>query len=247
MNTNYITQIKSNPKDLKIAIYDSEELYLEIIKNKIFTYMKSLGLPVKIFITSNTEFLIERNSVDIFILDIKLVEYRYHYVKILKQKNIGCNIIFTSWHDHYMRKVMYDKPFAFLRKNYLDSDLNECLNEINNRLFKSRKYISLSNGTKNIIILLFKVKYFQSCNHNIEIHWIDNTVTIIRNKLDIIENYIDNSIFLRTHKSFLVNIEAISHINLNIIYLNTYEEIPVSKKYKKLLETNIINLVREDI
>ena len=81
-----------------------------------------------------------------------------------------------------------------------------------------------------------KVAYLKADNDYVVMHLIDEDDIRVRMTLKEVEDLIEEDYFYRVHRSFLVNLNYVSHIKSNIILLKD-AEIPISRaKRNDLIE-----------
>ena len=99
-------------------------------------------------------------------------------------------------------------------------------------MYKEDKNIISVKRFGDIISLKFTdILYCESHQHYIEINTKDNKVTI-KKKISDLEKELDENLFIRTHRSYIVNISYTKEIKKNSILLKNDIEIPVSKMKK---------------
>ena len=93
-----------------------------------------------------------------------------------------------------------------------------------------------------INLKLDDIVYCESYQHYIEINTKDSKV-IVKKKISDLEKELDGNLFIRTHRSYIVNISYTKEIKKNSIILKNNIEIPISKMKKNkviFLATEII-------
>ena len=187
---------------------------------------------------SAEEFIIKNESIltyDCIIIDVRLkVMNGIELARVIREKNKDISIIFVSGLEEYI-SCGYD----FEAIHYLIKPINEekfflCLDKAWSRksLYKEDKNIISVKRFGDIISLKFTdILYCESHQHYIEINTKDNKVTI-KKKISDLEKELDENLFIRTHRSYIVNISYTKEIKKNSILLKNDIEIPVSKMKK---------------
>ncbi len=94
-------------------------------------------------------------------------------------------------------------------------------------------YTFVKSGTD-----IYKIKYdellFIQSEHVYIILSIDNKKIPIRAKLDDFENHLPYAKFQRIHQRYIVNLDHITKVNSEVVYIQDIE-LPLSSKYKRIL------------
>ena len=195
--------------------------------------------------TDNIDLLlnyIDENKTDVLILDIDLKSNQsgLEIAAKVREKNKNTYIIFTTAHLEYAMMAYKFKTFDYLPKPVTGERLEETIV----RLFEDinglpKKYIKIDN--KKTIIDESEVLYIKR----------DGMKLIFHTKTRDYETYSSfNKIksalptnFVRTHKSFIANINNISNLDpvSNLIYFNNNSTCDIGPKFKKELLEEVDN------
>ena len=143
-------------------------------------------------------------------------------------------IVFVSQMDHLVYESFSYRPFWFLRKSDL-KPLPELLKKLVNAAVKEKFSFSLSSGGKTIAVPLREILYFESHGHYVILHTISDER---RYKAGIgeIAGELEPHDFVRCHVGFLVNCRYITAVKKSRLYLQSGEEIAVSRNRQKETE-----------
>ena len=163
----------------------------------------------------------------------------------LKQKK-DSEFIFVSIHDDLLRKTMKVKPIAFVRKDFIQSDLDEAVENFLKEYAQKKKTIAFQDGKRLVTFPLRNIIYFYSEKDYVVV-CLDNEdlEQSIRQKLDSIDKKMKPYEFLRIHNRYLINLRRIKKLHNfrgkkdNAIEMDNGRILPVSQKY--------VDLVRESI
>jgi len=89
------------------------------------------------------------------------------------------------------------------------------------------------NSIYSLILDNADISHVEAYGNYLKIHTANKTY-ITRETMQNIENEMAGSIFVRVHKSFIVNVSFIEKITGNVIYLSR-KEIPIGTSYKNEL------------
>ncbi len=122
----------------------------------------------------------------------------------------------------------------FLIKDDLEKTFPECMDDICTETQRKSKTISFSCVEGDVRLKSSDIVMIETEGHKCLIKLKDRTYQIYE-KLEDLEERLKGLGFLRTHKSFLVNMEHIRNINSYILTLDDGKEIPVPKaRYKQV-------------
>lgn len=111
---------------------------------------------------------------------------------------------------------------------------------------KKNDYMTITNANGVSRIYLKDIYYIESMLRNVSIHTKDKTYTMV-GKISKLEEQLENSQFIRVHKSFLVNLRYIQNIFKNTITLDNGEEILLSKHRSKEIHECFVKYIQENI
>lgn len=162
---------------------------------------------------------------DIVFLDVDMPELSGLAVADLLPESIS--IVFSTAHAKYALNAFEKDAVDFLLKPYSFETFEKTITKIKRRrnlsdaaqLAKTPiKSIFINPGTKGAVtqIVLAEILYVETKDHLIEIHLQTETLT---SKVGLQEflNQLTNDSFVRTHRSFIVNIDYIKSIQNNNI------------------------------
>ena len=194
-----------------------------------------------IFKTQNYKELLSfmaSNLVNVVVLDIEFKNSNINGLDIaneIRKINKNCYIIFITSHFEYIVEAYDYKTFAYLFKNSLSVDT---LSTTLNRLFddisgNSSKFIKLDK--KGTFVDLNTVQFIEKSGVKLVYHTFSKCFYSY-NSFTKLESLLPKN-FVRCHKSFIVNINNISHVSLtdSIITFKNNEVCYIGPKYKNVL------------
>ena len=176
------------------------------------------------------------NKIDVLLLDINLKSEvsGLDIAKNLRKYNKNTYIIFTTGHLEYVMMAYKYKTFDYLPKPITFEKIEETVirlfNDISNN---SNKYLKLVS--KNMLINEDDIYYIKKDGMRAIFISPDQTYEIY-NSFSKIQNSLPSN-FIRCHKSYIVNINKISDIRINInkIYFKDNISCSIGPKYKNNL------------
>lgn len=228
-----------------IAI-DDEPLALKQISNYI---KKTAFLSLEASFDNAMDALqfITENKIDLIFLDIHMPDL--NGMDMAKSLDNGPKIIFTTAYSEYAVDGFKVNALNYLLKpldytTFLKATLKaqthfEQLNSKTENIQASSDHLFIKSKYKIIRIEIENILYIEAMREYVRIH-LENTkplMTLLSMKK--IEQNLPDSIFMRVHRSYIVNLKKISTIERNrIIFGNIY--IPVTDQYKDKFQ-NFIN------
>jgi len=183
----------------------------------------------------------EHRDIDITFLDIDMPDISGLDVADLIYNNTA--IIFTTGHDSYavegFNKNISDfllKPISFVR---FVKSLNKVIESLKKSNTKSDKYFFVNPGTKGKVLKINfdDVEYIEGLNNYIVIHTPTDKHVIYLTMKEM-EAGLPADIFIRVHKSHIVNINKVTQIEGNKVIIDK-KIVPVGSSFKDILAQKI--------
>lgn len=215
---------------MKIAICDDERIFTNIFREKIeMTAEKcSIECTVSAFL-NGAEMISMLNRFDAVFLDVDMPglsgEETAEYI-IGSEKTLP--IIFVTNHDDFVFSSFRYRPFGFLRKRYIDSELEDIIKRLDKYLAEIERCYTFNSHNKLISVRLNDINYIEVYGHETLVHT-ENAVLTTSKALFTIEKELSEYGFIRTHKSYIVNTRYIFSVERNSIILSNGENLPVSR------------------
>lgn len=165
---------------------------------------------------------------DLLFLDILFGEEKgIRFARKLRERGWGTDLVFVTASDEYAVDGYDVQPLHYLLKPVDDSRIDEALS----RFFRRRTSQMLTLATPHGLLRMpvADALYFEIYNHTVTLHLTDGGNRSWRCSLGELENDLPPNCFVRTHRSYLVNLEHIAEIGRGDVRLDTGDRIPVSK------------------
>lgn len=233
---------------LRIAICDDNEIFLRMLTEKI--RMFNADSEIKPFLTGE-DFLNSqtKSPYDVVFLDIDMP--KIGGFDIAEQVNNGGEtlIVFVTSHDELVYSSIKFRPFRFIRKAYLDTELPEVMTAVNEEFIKRNAERKFMFQTKSGEVFedLQLVEYIEIFGHWLLVHIKDNKSLECYGSLSDMERELNNYHFVRTHKSYLVNCRYIYSIEKNQLVLDDKTVIPVSRYKAETVKQKFRNYLRRTL
>lgn len=227
---------------LSIAICDGDKQFLNIIENEIFAICQKNEMQYSLTaFTDGDELLLNLESYDLILLDIMLpgvsgLEIAEKINKVRASSEFPIVIFITS-RDNFVFDALKVHPYAFIRKQSLDKDLEACLMRVDrivNKVSDIQRYV-IKSGRNMVSLQIEKIiSVYKSGNYCIFVT--DSGTYRERCKFDDKYKDLEQYGFIRTGIGCMVKISHIVEMKTEEIVMDNGEIFPVSKKYRKGLK-----------
>lgn len=223
---------------INIYLCDDDTRVLEEYSNLIEDLAIKYKVLIKVKKYTNGESMLfdledDVSQIDIVYLDIEMGQINGIQIG-MKLRELGCKaeiIYLTSIKDyvfecfetqplHYLLKVdRYEKKFEEVFKSAIDI--------IGQRQLR---YMVCKNQNRMLKLELSSIKYFEVIKREIVIYYREGTFKYY-GTLEGVSERVDNKMFIRIHRAFLVNLSYIKYIEKDMLTLITGEELKIGRKY----------------
>ena len=234
---------------MNVIIVDDEPLSQEVIETFISKF-PSLNLIAKCNNAIEANEVLSNQSIDLMFLDIQMP--KISGVDFLKTLSNPPQVVFTTAHSEYAMDG-YDlnvvdyllKPISLQRfakaVNKAIEKHESSENEAESKPKEtetSADYILVKADKKLIKILFSDIFYIEGLKDYVILH-IPNKRIVTLQTMKSLEVKLPSDIFMRVHRSYIVNLRNISILEGNTVHVNN-KIIPIGKNYKDIL-LEIIN------
>lgn len=181
---------------------------------------------------------------DLLFLDIMFKQDNgMNYAKYLRDRGYKLDIVFITTSKEYAVESFDVNPLYYLIKPIEQQKLTAALR----RFFEKNapRYICFNSLGGTIKIKLSDIYYFEIYGHQVLIHKSDGTQSDIRGTLKDIESQLPPGMFIRPHRSYLVNTEYITEIIHYTIKTTNGDSIPVSRSLYNKIQYEFVDYLAE--
>lgn len=104
---------------------------------------------------------------------------------------------------------------------------------------KNREYISVKADYKVSLVRISDIVYLESESEYVRMHLRDGSAITTLFRLKNMESALPSDQFMRIHRSYIVNLQAIKSYVRDRIFLNDTEYVPIGENYKEAFQTYI--------
>lgn len=220
---------------LKIGICDDEKVDYNELKKCIADYSKQTGISFKLsYYKSGVELIgcNDINNLDILFLDIDMPELDGIETAYRLDDWKNCKIIMFTSKTERFKDAFKIGAFRFVTKPIEKQEVFDAIDAVRKRLLGNKEIVVYhENNTYSIIQK--DIMYVMIQKTSSYIFTLKNDFRSDES-LTWWEEELDERLFFRCHKSYIVNMQNIQIINEHII-LKTGERIPLARRRKKEL------------
>ena len=212
-----------------VAVCDDNEFVCREIE-KILEDECNVALDVFFSGEKLYDAMVRGTCFDLIFLDIELAKMNGVAVadKIRNElANEVTSIVYISAKEEYAMKLFKTRPLDFIVKPFTKEQILDALNYAMRLSGNQKDFYEFKINQTYYKILLKDIIYVESSGRKIIIHTETCEYTVY-SKLDEIENKFNN-VFLRIHKSYLVNMNAIKEYQYDSVLLTNGIRLNISK------------------
>ncbi|WP_202883013.1 LytR/AlgR family response regulator transcription factor [[Clostridium] symbiosum] len=224
---------------MKIAVCDDDREVLSRLSRYIREYAGKNLLDYTVLEFESGELLLEAAAADpdirILFLDIYMTPLSgMELAEKLRDSGNECAIIFvTISTDHYAGSYEVN-AVHYLVKPITSDRIDAAMARCGQFLSASAKCATFLSGGKELRIPLNQIRFVEVFRNRTVIH--AGSLISLRCTLENAARQLDDPRFLRTHRSYLVNMDYIARQCGNDILLKTGETVPLSRAGEKIFE-----------
>ena len=217
---------------IRIAICDDENRILEDLSRMVLELIPDADVSAfgegRALIDSA-----DKAGYDVVLLDIDMPDLNGLEVALSFQAaDRKPLIIFVTSHDELVYDSLQLHPFGFVRKSYLDKELKKVLEDAVEEVSSRDKHFFFHTASGDIKLQMDDILYFEAEGNYIKIKTGSDEFRF-RETMQALEMSLKSDGFIRVHKGFLVNQEAVKIINSDKLVLNDNTEIPFGRSYQE--------------
>lgn len=228
------------------VIVDDEPLALSILEGYIrqtpfLELAASFTNPVKAF-----QYLSEK-PVDLLFVDIQMPDLSgLELISGLETKPV---LIFTTAHSEYALEGFKSNAIDYLLKPIDYPDFLKAANKAKEWIYaknrnalhvqSNKEFLFIKSEHKLIRINFSEIIYIQGKSEYVQIHLATGRPIMSLLSLKALEAQLPESMFMRVHKSYIVNLQRIKVIERNEIVYDNGVVIPISPPYKSKFQAFI--------
>lgn len=227
-----------------IAICDDDGAFLDEAIALFHSYLQSHHIDAVIERYLNAEQLLARRNespIDLLVLDIILgPKSGFQVAADLLKMNTVRELAFVTVEPTFMADAFQYRPIGFISKPASPADVSALMERFLFYHRRSDQRFTLETKGQILQIPHKSILFFESRKHHVYVHTeSSDQAHRFSEKLDTVEKQLQNPLYLRCHKSYLVNMDWIHHLDRKQMCFSLRDGriIPISKlNYSKCVD-----------
>lgn len=237
-------------KRINIAICDDEKVQVELLEKYVNSWAKLNNRKVNIekFYTGDAfhfSWSMDKKY-EILLLDIEMPGTNgVELAKKIRVEDEIINIIFITAITDYIGEGYDVSAINYLIKPIREEKLYECLDKAIDKIPEEENWILIEEEGDIVRIKERDILYIESFSHTIEVNTLNEKYTTRKN-IGVMEKELNEDIFIRCHRSYIVSLLHIKTISREEIELDNGDTIPLSRRRYKDVNMKFIEYFRGD-
>ena len=234
-----------------VVVCDDEKEILGDILKKVKMCFDKNNIPARYNAMDDPRKLMEcmqSEKIDVLFLDIDMPYHNgMEIAGYIKDQGLKTILIFITSHDALVYQTFAYRPFGFIRKTYMEPEMEETVERIHKELLDNKQELMIRKGQELIRVLIKDIIYIEA-EKNYLVLRMDGETLRIRETMTNMEKELQGKGFIRCHKGYLVHAEYIEKLRDNEIFLRAGKEsvmLPVGRSYEKEVRKRILELLRK--
>lgn len=231
---------------IKIAVCDDENKICVNFRDKIISILKDINITAEVQIFDNAVCFfkeLKQEKYHIVFLDIDMpnlsgLEIAEEMMNMINKPLL----IFVTNQDALVYQSFQYHPFGFIRKGYFDDEIERIVISAIDTIQMENYYYLFRSESETVRMDISDVIYFESCQ-NYVILYTKNASYRYRETLTRIEIELSSRGFIRIHKGFLINQEAVFRIGADEVTLLNGVSLPIGRTNKEAVKQNLMRYI----
>ncbi len=232
---------------IKTVIIDDEPLAIEILETYV-NQIPGLQLVGKCNNALEANDLLQHNEVDLILVDIQMPQMTG--IELIKSLTNPPKVIFTTAYPEFAIQGFELNAVDYLLKPIAFNRFLKAINKVTAGMYGTDKIKEISNqdfifvkADKKLIKLNYEEILFIEGLKDYVIIYTDQARIVTLQTMKSLEEKLPDQIFLRVHRSYIVNIHKIKSIHsddIEIIVKNQSRQIPIGNNYSENINRIIL-------
>lgn len=191
-----------------------------------------------------------KNEIDFILTDIDMPDINgISFIKNLERPPL---VVFVSSHLQFAIEGFEAAAVDYLVKPFEIPRFLQCIERVRlrfeaetamkaNNSDSDDEYFFLKVNQDSIKLRYNEVLYMRAMENYVLVHTISGTVYTVMLRLSNFEKTLPETIFVRCHRSYLINYRLLTHINKTTLSLVGGHEVPISEHYFDKIQREIVH------
>lgn len=227
---------------MRVFVCDDEPKILSDISDRVKELLPDSD--VRAFL-SGSKLLeeLEREDCQILLLDIDMPEIDGLQIADKLKKDLQKPLlVFVTSHDELVYDSLQFHPFGFVRKSFLETELNKVLLDCRQELCNRERCFFFHSKEGENRLLLSDILYLEANGNYLRLVSRDRTYHF-RDTLLAVEKTLGDVGFVRIHKGFLVNQAMVKRLASGEVELMNGTVLPVGRSYAETAKRTLMRFM----
>ncbi len=228
----------------RVFICDDDSVFASGLEKRLTEMLRERGASFRIQLFSDPSKMLnaleQGEKCDLLFQDILFGrEKGIRFARLLRERKQKIEVVFVTSSADYALEGYDVQPLHYLLKPVNDKQLSEALNRFFRRLTPRMLSLTTPHGVMRLPVT--DALYFEIYNHTVTVHRADGGSQSWRSTLKELESELPSDCFVRTHRSYLVNLEHIAEIERGNVILTDGCSVPISKNAYANVRLALVN------
>lgn len=231
---------------LKIAICDDSGVDAERVEDALDA-IKDYKIEYDVFYKAGELWnQVEKNNekYSVYILDIEMPGMTGMELaeKIRSKDQHGLFVFLTSYPEYALQAFDY-VTFSYILKPITDDKMRQVIDKIMHHLNLTKKEFSFTFNKAHFRVPCEDIIYLEKTGRKLNIHTQEKEyVTNMATKEAW--NQLDDKVFVHIHSAVIINLEYVTEIRQDTVYLKDGTQLPITRAHKQNLKDRHMNFMR---
>jgi two-component system, LytTR family, response regulator len=192
---------------------------------------------------------IRRIKPDLLFLDVQMPECDGFDVLELLGKDMPPAVVFVTAYDQYALRAFEAGALDYLLKPFDDARFDLALNRAKQKITRGKdrprtlEYLTVKSAGQVAFVSLSSIDWIEAADYYVGLH-VGPKTHLLRRSITELEQDLDANVFLRIHRSTIVNLNRIRGLKLNedgeyTVLLESGTRLRMSRRYRKPLQDRL--------
>lgn len=237
---------------MRIAVCDDDEQELAHLRELITEYQLSRGVSNDCrFFNNSTDFLCDMKGgeYDLILLDVLMPGISgVQVARELRELDKNVKLIFISSSPEFAVESYRVGAYYYLLKPADAKSLFPLLDKAGSELFMQEERGLVLKDRKGVVMISFAgLEYVEVINKTVSFHMADGVIREVTAALaDVEEKLSRRPEFVKTHRSYLVNLKYVQSIGISSIVTKHEHIIPVSRRRRNQIQDVYVRFLHQE-
>lgn len=183
---------------------------------------------------------LQKETCDVVFLDIDMPDLSgLEIAAKISELSYSPLLVFVTSHDELVYDSLKFHPFGFIRKNYIESELEDILCDCIKEMGSQHSFFYFHTTQGEVKLAIDEILYFESDGNYLKLFTTKEEYRF-RDTMTAIEKALTEKGFIRIHKGFLVNQMAVKVLGREEATLFNGVKIPIGRNYAEAVRKSLL-------